>query len=85
MAKVQDETEFQPGDLQIIEHLANFVVRDLLDHFRLHNNLSKDDQVRHILSYFDAFIDDIESWLLLVGNALLLKFHDQGIFIRFFQ
>jgi hypothetical protein len=80
--KVQDHTDPQFCDPQIIQHQPPFVIRDFVDHLRIHHDKIERDQIGHEGADLVPFIEHIKDRLLLKGNVAQPKLYHECIFIR---
>jgi|GEM_PF-4971349 len=47
--EIENNTNLELGDPQVIHHLAAFVIGDPLNDFRVHHRRVEDDQLRHLV------------------------------------
>ncbi len=71
--------------LQIVEHLAEFMVCDAVDHFGIHYNFSCYDQVRNVLTYRHSFVGHIETGLLLTGRIAIPQLNHKCVLVGSFK
>jgi hypothetical protein len=64
VAEVEDQSQRESSDPQIVYHLASLMIGDSIDHLCVDDDLLRCDQIRNILAYFNRFIDYIETRLL---------------------
>ena len=83
--EIEDKTNGVAGNLEVIEHLPEFVVGDALNDLRIQNNTAVRDQVRNIFTDLHCLVEDIIASLLLARNMTPAKLHNQRVFIRLFQ
>ena len=83
--KVDDETDTQFCDSQIIDHLPNFQVSYSIDRLGVDDDRIKNNEIRHKLSYLYTFVFNRKSWLLYKTNPAKHKFTHQCVFIWFFK
>lgn len=74
MFEVDDQSDLRFRSLQIVEHLADFVVCDVLDGFCVDDDLVVNDQIWNVVACRDSFVGDRKGLLLLNGNASKAKF-----------
>ncbi len=67
--EVDDQTDGVTGDLQVVEHLADFMVSDAVNDFGVKDYQVVDDQVGYVFSDFVQFVDDFVARLLLPRNS----------------
>jgi hypothetical protein len=61
VAEVEDQSERESSDPQVVYHLASLMISDSIDHFFVDDDLVGCDQIRNILPYFGRLIDYIET------------------------
>jgi hypothetical protein len=83
--EIENKSDMKTGYLQVIQHLAKFMVYDLIDHLGIHYNFSRHYQVRNVIAYRDSFIDHIETRLLLAGNIAMLQLNHERILVWLLQ
>jgi hypothetical protein len=67
--EVDDQTDGVTGDLQVVEHLADFMVSDAVDDFGVKDYQVVDNQVGYVFSDFVQLVDDFVARLLLPRNS----------------
>ncbi len=77
MFEVQDQSDRQLSNAEVIEYLAAFVVGNSVDALGVHDDLSKSNQVRNELADALAFVKYLEVALLIEGNATAFELHHQ--------
>ena len=82
--KIQDEADGQSGCLEIIQHLADFVIGDALNDFRVNDHLAEGDQVGNVFRNLLVTVYDRVAGLLKIRDATILKLNDHGIFVGLF-
>src|SRR5439155_122470 len=68
-----------------VQHQSTFVVGNLVDHFRIHDDGIKRNEVGNEEPYLLSFIEDVEGRLLPKRNVSQAKLDDQGVFVRLFD
>jgi hypothetical protein len=58
--EIEDDANTELGHSQIVQHQSTFVVGNLVDHFRVHYNGTKRNEVRDEEPYLMSFIEDVE-------------------------
>ena len=69
MLEIQNQSDRQSGDAEIIQHLPAFMVGDTLNGLGVHDDLATSDQVRNKFANVLAFVEHLESALLVKGDA----------------
>ena len=67
--EVKDEADRLACDFQIVEHLAEFVFRDAVDDFRVHDHIVENDEIGNILADPHGLVKNIVSGLLGPRNS----------------
>lgn len=70
MLEIEDDTNTELGYAQIVQHQSTFVVGNLVDHFRIHDDGIKRNEVGNEEPYLLSFIEDVEGRLLPKGMFL---------------
>jgi len=83
--EIEDDTNTELGYPQIVQHQSTFVVGNLVDHFRIHDDGIKRNEVGNEEPYLLSFIEDVEGRLLPKRNVSQAKLDDQGVFVRLFD
>ncbi len=83
--KVDDETDTQFCDSQVIDHLPNFQVGYAIDRLGVDDDRIKNNEIRHKLSNPYTFVFNWKSWLLHKTTTAKRKFTRQCVFIWFFK
>ena len=83
--EIEDEADWQAGDFEIIEHLADLVVCNALNHLGVHDNFPECDKIRDKLGYLNASVEYWITGLLEKWNFPELKFHRQPILVWLFM
>ena len=81
--EIQDQPYLEAGDAQIIKHLADFVVSDSLDGFRIHYDFSVGDEVGNVFADFDITIMNRVAGLLKKRNSMIPEIDSEPLFIWF--
>lgn len=63
-SKVQNQTQFQTGNFDLVQYLAPFVIGDGFNHLRIDDDGSKCDEVRKVFPDLDAFVNNFITELL---------------------
>ena len=71
------------SDFQVVEHLAEFMIRDAVDDLGIDNDKAEHDQVRDVFPNPHAFVNHIITRLLDVGNATQAELHAERILVGF--
>src|SRR5207237_2690456 len=82
MLEVQNHPDSQARQPKIIQHQSAFVISDSIDHFCIHDNSLKSDQVGNEQANVLAFVEDIKCRLLAKRNSAQTKLHRQSVFVR---
>ena len=85
MLEVQNQTDFDASDSEIIEHLANVFISDRFDRLRFYDQTTFNLQVGNIV--IDVF-RPIENWIdafLFEQNARMMKFNTKRPLIGLFS
>ena len=82
--EIEDKADGEACDLQIVDHLSDFMICDLPDGFRIDDDLLEGNQIGNIFSDYSSFIDNVESGLLQARYAPETKLHRQRIFRKIF-
>ena len=81
MFEIDYQAELQSSHLQVVDHLAAFVISDAFDSFRIDNDLPKADQVRDVRSNNLGLKNNVEWLLLLARNCAKLELNHESILI----
>jgi hypothetical protein len=79
--EVKDNSNTQIRNPQIIQHQSAFVISDSVDHFGIHDNSIKCDQIGDEETDLVFFVEDIEQRLLPERNVSQTKLNCQRVFI----
>ena len=79
--EVEDYSNTQPCDAEIVQHQSTFVVGDSLNYFCIYNDRIEGDQIWNEQANLVAFVEDIERRLLTKQNFSEAKFCDQRILV----
>jgi len=82
MLEVEDNSNAQFRGPQIVQHQSTFVISNSVDHFGIHDDGIKRDQVWNKKPDLLSFVEDVEDQLLPKRNASQTKLDRQGIFVR---
>ncbi|MGA0845698.1 MAG: hypothetical protein ACO3RV_04090, partial [Luteolibacter sp.] len=84
LLEIQDKSQRQFGDSQVIDHLANFHLCDPINDFGVDDDFIERNEVRHELRDLDAFVKQGITRLLREGDTGKLEFDNKRVFIGFF-
>jgi hypothetical protein len=79
--KIENHSNTQVRDSQIIQHQAPLVISDPINHLCVHNDRIESDEVRDKEANFLLLVENIERRLLPKRNFPQSKLNDQRIFI----
>jgi hypothetical protein len=82
--EVQDQSNWEFGNSQVIQHLPAFVVGDPVNTLGIHHHFPESDQVGSEFADVFALVKHLKSPLLVERNAATFEFHDQGILVKLF-
>ena len=85
MLEIKDYSNTQSRDAEIIQHQSTFMVGDSVDHFRVHDDDIKRNEVGNEQPDFLSFIEDIERRLLQKRNFSQTKLDDQRVLVWLFD
>ena len=68
--EVQNNSHSQFGDAKVVQHLAAFVVGNLIHDLCVNNHRIKRDQIRNEQADFNTSEKDREAPLLIEGNVM---------------
>ncbi len=85
MFEVDDQTDTEFGDLQVIDHLSYLVVADLLDDLCVDNDGIESYEIGDLFTNIEGLVDDRITWLLKIRNALLSELNGHSVLVRLFQ
>ena len=85
MLKIEDHADTQAGYPEIIQHQSTFMVGDSVDHFRVHDDDIKRNEVGNEQPDLLSFIEDIERRLLQKRNFSQTKLDDQRVLVWLFD
>jgi hypothetical protein len=71
--KIKDNSNTEIRDPQIVQHQSTFVISDSVNHFCIHDDSIKCDQVGNEETDLVSFVEDIEQRLLAERNVLQTK------------
>jgi len=80
---MQDQTQFEPGDFQIIQHLAPFVIGDGFNYLGIYDDGSKCNEVWNVFSYLDPLVEHVLMGLLEEGNAGNAELEHERVLVGF--
>lgn len=69
MLKVEDQSDLDPGNSRLIQHLSAFMVRDAVNRFDIHDHPPLDHQIGNVFPDDLAFVEDAMPFPLRVFNA----------------
>lgn len=81
MLEVDDETKLPASHLEVINHLAAFVIRDRIDGLCIDDDLTEANQIRHVRTDDLVLVDNVKRSLLLTGNRSVPKLNHESILI----
>src|SRR6266487_143818 len=81
MFEIENHTNTQLRDSQIIQHQAPLVISNPINHLCVHDNRIEDNEVRDKEANFLALVENIERGLLSERNFSQSKLHNQRIFV----
>jgi len=81
--KIKDNSNAQVRDPQIVQHQPALVISDSVDHFGIHDNSIKCDQIGDERTDLVFLVEDIEQRLLPERNVSHIKLDRQSIFDGF--
>lgn len=84
MLEIDNEPHLQTSYTQIVEHLAAFVIGDLIDHFGINHDLILYNQIWDEGSDAFSFVLNLKASLLVDSHPPQLKLMNQSILIRLF-
>ena len=73
MFEVENNADAELRDAKVIEHFSAFHIRDLIDPLCVHNDGAEGDEIRNEFPHVLAFVEDLESALLIEFDAAELK------------
>ena len=82
MFEINDDTDAELRDAEVIEHFAAFNIGDLVDHLCVHNHGAKGDEIRDEFTHMMSFVEDLESTLLIECDPPNLELHGERILVR---
>src|SRR5947208_5336935 len=82
MFEINDDTDAELRDAEVIEHFAAFNIGDLVDHLCVHNHGAKGDEIRDEFTHMMSFVEDLESTLLIECDPPNLELHGERILIK---
>ena len=85
MLEIEDDANTELGYPQIVQHQSTFVVGNLVDHFRIHDNGIKRNEVGNEEPYLLSLSEDVEGPLLPKRNVSQAKLDDERILVWFFK
>src|SRR6266550_1144218 len=83
--EIENDANTELGYPQIVQHQSTFVIGNLVDHFRIHDNGIKRNEVGNEEPYLLSLIKDVEGRLLPKRNVSQFKLDDQCVFVRLFD
>ncbi len=81
--EIQNQTDLQPGDAQIIQHLATLDIGYPVNDLRVHNHRTKNDQVGDKYADLNTAKQNRKLSLLIKGRVILFKQNRQRALINF--
>lgn len=73
--EIDDQTHLKPGGPQIIEHAANFVIRNPINGFRINDDFAENNEIGNVFPDFDFTIVNGKPALLGKWNSLKTEFN----------
>jgi hypothetical protein len=85
VTEIEDDSDLVTCDLEVVEHLAQFVISDALNDLGIDHDAPERDEVGHVFSHSDRLVNYIIMALLFVLDGPQTELNDKRIFIRLLQ
>ena len=81
MLKIKNDSYTQFRDSKIVQHQSTLMVSNSVDHFGIHDNSIKCDQIGNEEAHLVSLVEDIEERLLPKRNISQPQLDGQGILV----
>lgn len=83
--EIQNEADGMAGDLEVVEHLPEFVIGDSVDHFGVHHYEAVCNEVRDVFADSHRLVENVVASLLFPRDSTQPEFNAERVFVRFFR
>src|SRR5580658_7827980 len=77
VTKIKDDSDLVTSDLEVVEHLAQFVISDALNDLGIDHDAPERDEIGHIFSDSDRLVNYIITALLFAFDGAQSELNDK--------